>query len=150
MYIHYFNPAAFKHYIRNQDIYYTCHQTKAGELHILFTRDGIFQASFEKPATLFPHKELLTYEKLLLVGTHFQMQVWRTLLNHTGSVITYEQLAVLIDKPKAYRAVANALGKNKIAYFIPCHQVIRKDGSLGGYKWGLEKKKLLFIDSLNQ
>ncbi len=78
------------------------------------------------------------------VGTDFQQIVWQKLLSvRYGQVITYAQLAHLIGKPTAYRAVANALGANPIPIFIPCHRVIRSDGSLGGFSQGLEIKKFL-------
>ncbi len=77
-------------------------------------------------------------------GTDFQQLVWRKLLTVPyGSVITYAQLARLIGKPRAYRAVANALGANPLPVFIPCHRVIRADGSLGGFSSGLDIKKFL-------
>ena len=60
-----------------------------------------------------------------------------------GKVITYRQLAEKIGNPKAVRAVANACGKNKIAVIIPCHRVIRSDGTLGGYSSGIWRKRIL-------
>ena len=81
-----------------------------------------------------------------LNGTKFQVKVWAYLrkIPH-GSVKTYSQVAKGIRKPLAVRAVANAIGKNPYAPKIPCHRVIRSDGSLGGYsgKGGLKTKKLL-------
>ena len=81
-----------------------------------------------------------------LIGTKFQLKVWSFLkkIPH-GSVKTYTQVAKAIRKPLAVRAVANAIGKNPYAPKIPCHRVIRSDGSLGGYsgKGGLKTKKLL-------
>jgi methylated-DNA-[protein]-cysteine S-methyltransferase len=81
-----------------------------------------------------------------LAGTPFQKKVWDELTRiPKGSVITYQELARRIGKPSAYRAVANAVGKNPLAPTIPCHRVIRSDGTLGGYsaKGGLEQKKKL-------
>ena len=79
-------------------------------------------------------------------GTRFQIKVWNYLkkIPH-GSVKTYSQVAKSIGKPLAVRAVANAIGKNPYAPRIPCHRVIRSDGSLGGYsgKGGVKTKKLL-------
>lgn len=82
---------------------------------------------------------------LNLYGTEFQLQVWNALLKiPRGHTTTYGQLAKSIDKPKAARAVGNAVGQNRIAYLIPCHRVIREDGSLGGYRWGTTcKSKIL-------
>ena len=79
-------------------------------------------------------------------GTKFQISVWRYLKKiPRGSVRTYSQVAKGIGKPLAVRAVANAIGKNPCAPKIPCHRVIRSDGSLGGYsgKGGIKTKKLL-------
>ena len=81
-----------------------------------------------------------------LKGTRFQLRVWTYLKKiPLGSVKTYSQVAKGIGKPLAVRAVANAIGKNPHAPKIPCHRVIRSDGSLGGYsgKGGLKTKKLL-------
>ena len=79
-------------------------------------------------------------------GTPFQLKVWNYLKKiPLGSVKTYSQVAKGIGKPLAVRAVANAIGKNPLAPKIPCHRVIRSDGSLGGYsgKGGIKTKKLL-------
>ena len=82
----------------------------------------------------------------ILKGTKFQLKVWAFLRKiPRGSVKTYSQVAKGIGKPLAVRAVANAIGKNPFAPKIPCHRVIRSDGSLGGYsgKGGIKTKKLL-------
>ena len=79
-------------------------------------------------------------------GTKFQRKVWKYLKTiKKGSLKTYKQVAIGINRPKATRAVANAVGKNPFAPKIPCHRVIRSDGSLGGYsgKGGVKTKKLL-------
>jgi methylated-DNA-[protein]-cysteine S-methyltransferase len=81
-----------------------------------------------------------------LNGTKFQVKVWIYLSKiPRGSVKTYSQVARGIRKPLAVRAVANAIGKNPYAPKIPCHRVIRSDGSLGGYsgKGGIKTKRLL-------
>jgi len=81
-----------------------------------------------------------------LVGTEFQLKVWSYLRKiPRGSVKTYSKVAKGIGKPLAARAVANAIGKNPDAPKIPCHRVIRSDGSLGGYtgKGGLKTKRFL-------
>ena len=78
--------------------------------------------------------------------TKLQLKVWSYLRKiPRGSVKTYSQVAKGIGKPLAVRAVANAIGKNPLAPEIPCHRVIRSDGSLGGYsgKGGVKTKKLL-------
>ena len=81
-----------------------------------------------------------------LKGTEFQLKVWAYLRKiPCGSVKTYSQVAKAIGKPHAVRAVANAIGKNPYAPKIPCHRVIRSDGSLGGYsgKGGVKTKRFL-------
>ena len=80
------------------------------------------------------------------VGTSFQVKTWRYLMKiPKGTVKTYSQVAKGIGKPLAARAVANAVGKNPYVPKIPCHRVIRSNGSLGGYsgKGGIKTKKLL-------
>ena len=81
-----------------------------------------------------------------LIGTKFQLKVWSYLRKiPRGSLKTYSQVAKAIGKPRAVRAVANAIGKNPLAPKIPCHRVIRSDGSLGGYsgKGGIKTKRFL-------
>ena len=81
-----------------------------------------------------------------LIGTEFQLKVWAYLRKiPRGSVRTYSQVAKDIGKPLATRAVANAIGKNPYAPKIPCHRVIKSDGSLGGYsgKGGVKIKRFL-------
>ena len=81
-----------------------------------------------------------------MIGTKFQIKVWKYLKTiPKGKVKTYKQVAIGINRPKSARPVANAVGKNPFAPKIPCHRVIRSDGSLGGYsgKGGLKTKKLL-------
>ena len=81
-----------------------------------------------------------------LIGTEFQLKVWTYLKKIPfGTVKTYSQVAKAIGKPLAARAVANAIGKNPYAPKIPCHRVVRSDGSLGGYsgKGGVKIKRFL-------
>jgi len=81
-----------------------------------------------------------------LKGTEFQLKVWNYLKKiPKGKVKTYADVAKAIGKPLAVRAVANAIGKNPYPPKIPCHRVIRSDGSLGGYsgKGGIKKKRRL-------
>ncbi|MCF4983416.1 bifunctional DNA-binding transcriptional regulator/O6-methylguanine-DNA methyltransferase Ada [Pseudomonas syringae] len=82
-------------------------------------------------------------------GTVFQERVWQALRDiPAGSTATYTQIATQIGLPSAVRAVANACGANKLAVAIPCHRVVRSDGSLSGYRWGVERKrKLLEIEA---
>ena len=89
---------------------------------------------------------LFNYRLMKLKGTKFQLKVWNFLKKiPRGKVKTYSEVAKSIGKPLAVRAVANAIGKNPLAPQIPCHRVIRSDGSLGGYsgKGGIKTKRLL-------
>jgi len=81
---------------------------------------------------------------LHLRGTNFQIKVWEALLNiPSGTVVSYEDIAVSIGMPSAARAVSNAVARNPIPVIIPCHRVIRKAGAYGGYRWGTARKKAL-------
>jgi AraC family transcriptional regulator of adaptative response/methylated-DNA-[protein]-cysteine methyltransferase len=91
-----------------------------------------------------PHLSTLDRLPLLVQGTNFQLKVWEALLTiPQGSLTTYQQIANSIGNPKAVRAVGTAVGDNPIAYLIPCHRVIRKEGILGEYRWGSLRKKAL-------
>ncbi|HZF17139.1 MAG TPA: methylated-DNA--[protein]-cysteine S-methyltransferase [Steroidobacteraceae bacterium] len=77
-------------------------------------------------------------------GTSFQLKVWKTLLGiPRGAVASYAEIARAVGNPRATRAVANACAANRIAILIPCHRVIRGDGTLGGYRWGVARKRAL-------
>ncbi len=79
-----------------------------------------------------------------LRGTAFQIRVWRFLLSiPAGEVVSYGEVAAAIDAPKAVRAAASACAANRVAVLVPCHRVLRGDGGLGGYRWGLERKRAL-------
>ena len=81
---------------------------------------------------------------LFTIGTEFQKKVWDELLNIPyGKTISYKEEAQYLNKEKAFRAVANANGKNKLSIIIPCHRVIASGGKLGGYGSGLDKKEFL-------
>jgi len=77
-------------------------------------------------------------------GTPFQQQVWSALRQiPAGQTATYQALAERIGAPRAVRAVAGACAANPIAVLIPCHRVLRSDGGLSGYRWGVERKRAL-------
>ncbi|NOX49904.1 MAG: bifunctional DNA-binding transcriptional regulator/O6-methylguanine-DNA methyltransferase Ada [Gammaproteobacteria bacterium] len=77
-------------------------------------------------------------------GSAFQCKVWKALQAiGLGKTISYKDLAIAVGKPKAQRAVAQACGANKIALAIPCHRVVRSNGELGGYRWGISVKAQL-------
>jgi AraC family transcriptional regulator of adaptative response/methylated-DNA-[protein]-cysteine methyltransferase len=79
-------------------------------------------------------------------GTAFQLEVWRKLLEiPRGETRTYTQLAAEMGRPRSVRAVAHACASNRLGVLVPCHRVIRTDGSLAGYRWGLERKRALLV-----
>ncbi|NMQ26830.1 methylated-DNA--[protein]-cysteine S-methyltransferase [Candidatus Accumulibacter phosphatis] len=81
---------------------------------------------------------------LLLRGTNFQLKVWQALIDIApGEVVSYGELAARIEHPRAQRAVASALARNRIAVLIPCHRVIRENGDVGNYRWGGDRKQAL-------
>ena len=83
---------------------------------------------------------------MIIKGTKFQIKVWKYLKSiPKGKVKTYKQVAIGINRPKSARAVANACAKNPYAPRIPCHRVIRTDGTLGGYsaRGGIKKKRIM-------
>ena len=81
---------------------------------------------------------------LELVGTEFQRLVWRALQDIPyGSTRTYTEIAAAIGRPTAVRAVARACATNRLAVLVPCHRVLRNDGTLSGYRWGIERKRML-------
>ena len=91
-------------------------------------------------------KQKTKIKNLSVSGTPFQIKVWRGLLTiPKGKTITYQELARKIGKPKAVRAVANAVGANIHPVKIPCHRVVRSDGGLGGYSGagGVARKRAL-------
>lgn len=100
----------------------------------------------DKPGANLLKDQLFSFDetpiKLWLKGTHFQVSVWKNLLDIPfGKSITYQHLAEEMGNPKACRAIGNAIGANPIALLIPCHRIVQKSGALGGYRWGVEKKR---------
>ncbi len=82
-----------------------------------------------------------------LQGTAFQWRVWQALLTiPVGETRTYQEVARSVGRPRAIRAVASACAANRVAVVVPCHRVIRSDGSLGGYRWGLPRKERLLAE----
>jgi O-6-methylguanine DNA methyltransferase len=83
---------------------------------------------------------------LVAFGTPFQIQVWRALASlPQGTLTTYKELAHTIGYRSGFRAVGQAVGKNPLAWIIPCHRVLSSSGGLGGYRWGIDIKKILLI-----
>lgn len=163
-------PKEWKEKGKDVQITYGFGQTPFGEALIGFTDKGIcylgfiddnkteifnrFNELWENANLVFDEKEADLYLEnifvknkkypLLVKGTNLQINIWKALLNlPNGIVATYSDIANFIDKPKSVRAVASAIGKNHIGYLIPCHRVIAKSGAMSGYRWGIERKKIL-------
>ena len=104
-----------------------------------------------KPINLIA-KDIFRYDRnkkpgpfnLHLKGTNFQINVWKALLSiPEGWVVSYQDIAFHIGRPKAFRAVASAIAINPVAYLIPCHRVISKSGKIHQYRWGSARKKAI-------
>lgn len=82
--------------------------------------------------------------RVVLIGTGFEVRVWRALMRvPPGKAVSYSGLAEQVGAPRAARAVGSAVGRNPVAFVVPCHRVLRKDGGLGGYHWGVTRKKAI-------
>ncbi len=82
--------------------------------------------------------------RVVMIGTDFEVRVWETLLKiPMGRVSTYSDIATQLHAPKAARAVGAAVGKNPLAFVVPCHRVVGKSGDLTGYHWGLTRKRAM-------
>ena len=107
----------------------------------------------EKPEVTAPHAKVIFNAtkwsaeqpvRLVMIGTDFDVRVWETLLKiPMGRAVSYTDIARHIGSPSASRAVGSAVGRNPISFVVPCHRVLRGDGSLGGYHWGLTRKRAL-------
>ena len=143
-------------------LYYRNIMGPIGDLTLISDGQSLIEIKFghvintvnsNKPILLETEKQLSEYFKedrkvfsikLDPIGTEFQLTVWNKLLQIPyGETISYQELASRIGKKNASRAVGNANGKNPIPIIIPCHRVIRKNGSFGGYAGGLKVKKYL-------
>ena len=83
-------------------------------------------------------------------GTAFQQRVWQALRDiPIGTTVSYGEIANKVGAPKSFRAVAQACGANNIAIAIPCHRVVRSDGGLSGYRWGIERKRSLLKSEMS-
>lgn len=123
----------------DQDGRLALEEMKAFWHNSVFHEDPLLTATFVDRIFRTPGKEKL---HLFVKGTNFQVKVWEALLRiPAGALTTYQDIARSIDNPKAMQAVGAAVGSNTIAYLVPCHRVIRKDGVLGEYRWTAERKK---------
>lgn len=106
--------------------------------------DHVFEATVAQVLGFIEAPKLGLDLPLDIQGTAFQERVWQALREIPyGTTITYRELASKIGAPNAVRAVANACAANTLAVAIPCHRVVRQDGSLTGYRWGIARKKAL-------
>jgi len=118
--------------------------TKFFDADIMSAHNKYFDQLKEELNEYFEGKREVFEVPLQLLGTPFQQKVWNILQAIPyGSTISYQEQAVLINNPKAVRAVANANANNLIAIIIPCHRVIGKNGKLTGYAGGIDKKEYL-------
>ena len=89
--------------------------------------------------------------RLWVHGSNFQIQVWQALLRTARDLtVNYSDIAREIGRPSAARAVGGAVGANPVAWLIPCHHVLRANGALGGYRWGVERKRAMLAWELSQ
>lgn len=166
------NISAWKNGGAGVVIYWTISQTSFGDMLIAATERGICRLSFNEDeqalTSRFPKAQLKaaqgSFETLFddvtaaiesgqgqeqipldVGGTDFQQAVWQQLRQiPRGETRSYGDIAAAVGKPKAVRAAGSANGANNVAVLIPCHRVVRSDGSLGGYAYGLKiKEKLL-------
>jgi AraC family transcriptional regulator, regulatory protein of adaptative response / methylated-DNA-[protein]-cysteine methyltransferase len=110
----------------------------------LIEAPGSLARTVEKVAELVESPGIRLDVALDARGTDFQQRVWRALREiPVGATATYTDIASRIGSPKSVRAVAQACAANPIAVAIPCHRVVRSDGALSGYRWGVERKRTL-------
>ena len=171
-------PSAWRNGGRGVTIHWSVVATALGPMLVAATARGVCRLSFGEDrdalAARFPEAQLIEggaeFAGLLeavigavaapgashavpldVRGTAFQEAVWRELRRiPAGETRSYSEIAAAVGRPKAVRAAGSANGANPVAVLIPCHRVVRGDGSLGGYAWGLEiKRKLLDAESLS-
>ncbi len=140
-------------------------ETPQGICHLSFFDDGNRETAIAEMKSVWPFAEiswddahathlsekiftrapnLASPIKLLVQGTPFQLQIWRTLLRvPLGASISYGELASTAGFPNAARATGSAVGRNSISFLIPCHRVIRSDGAPGQYRWGAQRKRAM-------
>lgn len=108
------------------------------------SRDAIPEEWIDAVMAIVEGREPQSDVPLDVAGTAFQRRVWEALLAiPSGQTRSYQEIAAAIGQPTACRAAAAACGANPVGLLIPCHRVIRQGGALGGYYWGLDRKKLL-------
>lgn len=163
---------------KNLQITYSFAQSPFGEVLIASTPKGICNLNFihdrikalinirsaypcasYKEEVAECHKDAMTYFDIVfddpkpvtlhIKGTEFQHQVWSTLLKiPVGARTSYSNVAFVAGHPKAVRAVGTAMGKNPVAYIIPCHRVTKTSGRIGEYRWGIALKAQLITSEM--
>ncbi|MFZ9299691.1 MAG: methylated-DNA--[protein]-cysteine S-methyltransferase [Chitinophagaceae bacterium] len=135
---------------RSSITYIAFYENVHDALALLQKREGDIPLTFNKGSfsvidQLLQGGKISSKILLNIKGTDFQKRVWEQLMKIPfGTTISYGEIAAAIGQPGASRAVGSAVGKNPIAYFIPCHRILASGGSIGGYYWGLDvKKKIL-------
>ncbi len=126
----------------DEDARYELEKMKEHWHNSVFHQEQVLTEAFV--SEIFARKDAKAHKKihLLVKGTNFQIKVWEALLKlPLGQVTTYQEVAIQLQSPRAMQAVGSAVGSNHIAYLIPCHRVIRKDGVLGEYRWNATRKK---------
>ena len=160
------NNFVFEVYSEQAAVYYGKHTSVCGEVVVLATEKGVCGLHFldkslayylhlaEKKFDVLPvHAPSYTQDwwqrshqaaatlSLVVQGTAFQRKVWQSLCTiPVGTTVSYQALATQLGLPQAARAVASAIAQNFIALLIPCHRVVRQNGQIGGYRWGVQNK----------
>ena len=102
------------------------------------------QETLERLAGLIEHPENGGDFALDLQGSAFELKVWQALLDiPAGTTTTYGEIAVRVGSPRGAREVGEACATNKLAVVVPCHRIVKKDGSISGYRWGVRRKRAL-------
>jgi AraC family transcriptional regulator of adaptative response/methylated-DNA-[protein]-cysteine methyltransferase len=143
----------------NGEICWGISNSPFGNMFLAASRQGITHLSFfdrdetealavlkrDWPAAVLHRDDSLAQQRhsgaLLVKGTAFQKLIWQALLKiPCGETISYGKLAEKLGMKGAAQALGQAVGANRIAYLIPCHRIVRSDGALGGYRWGMDRK----------
>lgn len=140
-----FTQKEFAYHLTSSAGWCNYYKTPAGILKVFSVETGAYKAEFVEDTYLDENSFFIDkMPNLLLVGTSFQIKVWQAALQiPSGTTVSYQDFAKSLGASSASRAVARTLAHNNIAYFIPCHRVVGKNGKLCGYKWGIDKKATL-------
>ena len=129
--------------------------TAFGALSVRFRNENVISARFgdaneveipvdSQVSSLVEIANTLSRHPLKPEGTDFQLRAWQAVSTiKFGKTASYGDIACMLGIPQAYRAVASAIARNPIACLIPCHRIIRSNGSLGGYRWSSTRKKMI-------